>query len=138
FEPGPPLFPQMGVARRSREEMGGVPGRSRMEHQARRDRAKWGDRRPRRKLHFAANQFLGGEIKFHHGDREQSERASFRGVGAAHEPGIKEHWLTKRRYRPVFMDSGPSPSGYPGITSSACPWMTMSPPRPLHEASPRR
>jgi len=43
---------------------------------------------------------------------------SFRGMGAAREPGIHEHELALSWDGPVFMASGPAPLGHPGMTKS--------------------
>ena len=41
---------------------------------------------------------------------------SFRGAGAAREPGIYEHGHPDTSARTVFMVSGPGPLGRPGMT----------------------
>jgi predicted nucleotidyltransferase len=42
---------------------------------------------------------------------------SFRGAGAAREPGTHERGPPRILEKPVFMDSGPAPSGHPGMTT---------------------
>ncbi len=44
------------------------------------------------------------------------EALSFRGVGAAREPGTQEHRPVKAVRGPVSSGFGPSPSGYPEMT----------------------
>lgn len=61
---------------------------------------------------------------------EMSTPLSFRGVGAAREPGSQEHRPVRAVLVPVFIGSGPSPSGYPGMTFS-CHTRTLSHARKL-------
>ena len=62
FEPGALLSFEMGVARRAREEVEHLSGRSGMAPPARRDRSKRPDRAARRELVPGADQLLLGEV----------------------------------------------------------------------------
>jgi len=47
---------------------------------------------------------------------KKSQTPSFRGAGAAREPGTHEQRPLNAGQKPVFMGSGPGPSGRPGMT----------------------
>src|SRR5271168_45133 len=55
---------------------------------------------------------------------------SFRGAGAAREPGIHAHRPLTTGARPVFMGSGPAPAGHPGMTTMA-PLLDPDEPNPV-------
>src|SRR5690348_8032731 len=60
YQPDPLLLPQMGIARGPRKEMGGLPGRSRVDKRTGGDRKERRDRRPRRKPDPATDQLFVG------------------------------------------------------------------------------
>src|ERR1700761_4278809 len=60
---GADLFPRLGLARRPREEVGGLPERSGLDLRARQDRGGWPDRRQHRQPAFGADRILVGEVR---------------------------------------------------------------------------
>src|SRR5207237_8745348 len=81
-EPDALLSLEMGVARRAREEVERLPGRSGMAPPARRDRSKRPDRAARRELVPGADQLLLGEVDFsQRGDETRRMKNHRRPVG---------------------------------------------------------
>src|SRR4029077_15223565 len=57
---------------------------------------------------------------------KNQEYSSFRGSGAAREPGTQEHRPPPTREWPVFIGFGPGPADHPGMTKKYAPTKGIS------------